>query len=82
MQLPKMMQRIKYEIQNLDKGEKLYLLKSFMLLVNKIEPLLGLAEPFLLIIDNQILKDLSHINENKFDCKNRHSERLRAAFAI
>ncbi|KJH70494.1 hypothetical protein [Aliterella atlantica] len=71
MQLIKITEKIKHEIQSLNQTEKTYLIKSFIFLINNIEPILGLSEPLLLIIDNQVLNDLNHINTNQFDCKNR-----------
>lgn len=71
MQPAKITEEIRHEIQNLDKGEKLDLLKSFIFLINNIEPILGLSEPLLLILDNQILNDLNYINTNKSEPRNR-----------
>lgn len=67
MQSVQIKEKIKNEILTLNKEEKTELLNNFVFLVSNIESVIGLTKLLYLIVDNQILIDLSYINTDNFE---------------
>lgn len=70
-------------IQDLNQQEKIIVIENLFFLLHNLEAIFGMTEPWLLIVDNQILNDLKYSEKNKCNLSNRNRYlRLIAVFMI
>ena len=69
--MSKILSELNSIINELNQKEKYTLLQNFISLSNHLEFIFGMPEPWLIIVDNQILNDLKYQDNNKYHVNNR-----------